>query len=94
MKRTIWLRETRLMRFEEACEDWTDRCLPQEEAAFLPACLFAHLSELRVSLRGGNLRGVAGSEDERGSHRRVPEDEVMQVVKQYRPDHEARRFPP
>ncbi len=25
MKRTLWQQETRLMRFEEACEGWTER---------------------------------------------------------------------
>ena len=35
MRRTEWLQETRLMRFEEAYEGWTESCLTQEEAAQL-----------------------------------------------------------
>jgi len=35
MKRTEWLQETRLMRFEEAYEGWTESRLTQEEAALL-----------------------------------------------------------
>ena len=64
MKRAKWLQETGLMRFEEAHEDWTDRRLTQEEAASLPGGMFTHLSALRVPLRGGELRGVAGPEDD------------------------------
>ncbi len=30
MKRAKWLEETRLMRFEEAHEDWTDRRLTRK----------------------------------------------------------------
>ena len=33
MKRTEWLQETRMLRFEEALDAWTERRLTQEEAA-------------------------------------------------------------
>ena len=35
MKRTEWLQETRMLRFEEAPEAWTESRLTQEEAARL-----------------------------------------------------------
>ena len=33
MKRTAWLQETRMLRFEEALDAWTEKRLTQEEAA-------------------------------------------------------------
>ena len=40
MRRTEWLQETRLMRFEDAYEGWTEKRLTQEEAArLLGGCL-------------------------------------------------------
>ena len=35
MRWTEWLQETRLMRFEQAYEGWTEKRLTQEEAARL-----------------------------------------------------------
>ncbi len=35
MRRTEWLQETRLMRFEEAYRGWTESHLTQEAAALL-----------------------------------------------------------
>ena len=35
MRRTEWLQETRLMRFEETYRGWTESRLTQEEAALL-----------------------------------------------------------
>ena len=35
MKRTVWLQETKQMRFEEAYSGWTERRLTQEDAAQL-----------------------------------------------------------
>jgi hypothetical protein len=35
MKRTIWLQETRLMRFKEAYGGWLEDRLTQEEAALI-----------------------------------------------------------
>ena len=35
MKRTIWLQETKMIRFEEAYEGWTRKRLSQDEAAAL-----------------------------------------------------------
>ena len=35
MKRTAWLQETRMLRFEEALDAWTEKRLTQEEAARL-----------------------------------------------------------
>ena len=37
MRRTAWLPETRLMRFEEACEGWTEKRPIQIDAARLPS---------------------------------------------------------
>ena len=35
MRRTVWLQETKQMRFEEAYSGWTERRLTQEDAARL-----------------------------------------------------------
>ena len=36
MKRTVWLQETKQMRFEEAYSGWTERRLTQEDVKWLP----------------------------------------------------------
>ena len=52
MKRTEWLQETRILRFAEAPDGWTEKRLTQEEAArLLRVC--AHVPALRGSPRGG-----------------------------------------
>jgi len=75
------------MRFEEACEGWTEKRLSQEEAASLMGVcsrtfrcyVYRYEEEGYEGLLDRRMSGV--------SHRRAPVDEVMQVAEQYRRDH-------
>ena len=87
MKRTKWLEETRVMRFEEAYEGWTRRSLTQEEAARL---LGVSDRTFRRYVERYEEDGWAGLLDKRlggASSRRAPVDEVMRLVEEYRSRH-------
>ena len=53
MRRTEWLQQTRLMRFEDVYEGWTEKRLTQEEAAqLLSGCMPLHFSPHHQPIRG------------------------------------------
>ena len=89
MKRAKWLQETRQMRFEEACEYWTDRHLTQEEAASLPGVCSRTFRRYVCRYEEESYEGLLDRRMNEVSRRRAPVDEVMQVVEQYREDHEG-----
>jgi len=84
MKRTQWLQEARMMRFEEAYFGWgEDRLTQQEAARLLGVCE----RTFRRYIHRYEEDGVEGLSDKRltqVSHRRAPVDEVMQVLGTYR----------
>ena len=87
MRRTEWLQETRLMRFEEAYEGWTGSRLTQGEAARL---LGVCDRTFRRYIDRYEDEGVDGLMDKRLSqisHRRAPVDEAMRLVDRYRSRH-------
>ena len=84
MRRTEWHQETRLMRFEDADEGWTEKRLTQEEAAQL---LGGCPRTVRRTINRYEEDGLDGLLDKRlaqVSHRRAPVDEVMRLVERYR----------
>lgn len=84
MKRTQWLQETRIMRFEEAFWGWSERRLTQQEAARL---LGVHARTFRRHINRYQEQGLDGLLDKRltqVSHRRAPVDEVLGVQRLYR----------
>ena len=83
MRRTEWLQETRLMRFEDAYEGWTEKRLAQIDAARL---LGVCPRTLRRAISRYEEDGLGGLIDKRlaqVSHRRAPVDEVMRLVDRY-----------
>ena len=84
MKRTEWLRETRMLRFEKALEAWTESRLTQEEAARL---LGVCARTFRRYVDRHEEAGIDGLLDKRLSQmliRKAPVDEVMRLRGLYR----------
>ena len=65
MKRTVWLQETKQMRFEEAYSGWTERRLTQEDAAVLGRRYIDRYEE-------DGLDGLLDKRLSQVSHRRAP----------------------
>lgn len=89
MKRTQWLQETKIMRFEEAYTGWCERRLTQEDAARL---LGVHERTFRRYINRYQEEGYDGLLDKRltqASHRRAPVDEVMNLERLYRDRYEG-----
>ncbi len=80
------------MRFAEAYEDWTDRRLTQEEAASLPGVCSHTFRRYVCRYEEESHEGLLDRRMNEVSHRRVPVDEMMQVVEQYHRDHEGRNM--
>ena len=83
MKRTQWLQETRIMRFEEAFFGWSERRLTQQEAARL---LGVHERTFRRQITRYQEEGLDGLLDKRltqVSQRRAAVDEVLGVQRLY-----------
>lgn len=89
MRRTEWLQETRIMRFEQAYNGWKQSRMTQEEAA----CLLGVSSRtFRRHINRYEEKGLEGLYDKRlarASHRRAPVDEVMDVQSLYRTRYEG-----
>ena len=79
MKRTKWLQETRMRRFEEAFGGWTDKRLTQEEAAELlgvcPRTFRRHVDRYHEE----GLDGLIDKRMSQVSSRRAPADEVLRL---------------
>ena len=84
MRRTEWLQETRLMRFEEAYGAWTESRLTQEEAAELLGVCARTFRRYIDRYEDDGLDGLIDKRLEQVSHRRAPVDEVMRLADAYR----------
>ena len=87
MRRTEWLQETRLMRFEETYEGWTESRLTQEEAALLLGVCARTFRRYIDRYEEEGLDGLIDKRLSQISHRRAPVDEVMRMVDRYRNRH-------
>lgn len=89
MKRTIWLQETRFMRFLEVYGGWCSNRLTQEDAALI---LGVSARTFRRYVDRYEARGLEGLADKRltqVSHRRAPVDEIMALVDLYSSRHQG-----
>ena len=80
MRRTELLQETRLMRFEEAYNGWTESRLSQEEAALLLGVCPRTFRRYIDRYEEAGLEGLVDKRLSQVSHRRAPVDEVMRLV--------------
>jgi transposase len=95
MKRTIWLQETKRMRFTEAYGDWQQNRLTQEEAALILGVSDRTFRRYIDRYEESGLEGIADKRLTQTSHRRAPVDEVMALVDLYSSHHlgwNARHF--
>jgi hypothetical protein len=95
MKRTIWLQETKRMRFKEAYGDWQQNRLTQEEAALILGVSDRTFRRYIDRYEESGLEGIADKRLTQTSHRRAPVDEVMALVDLYSSHHlgwNARHF--
>lgn len=95
MRPPAWLQETRLMRFEEAYEDWRNRHLTQEEAARILGVSDRTFRRYIDRYEESGLDGLADKRLTQVSHRRAPVDEVMALLELYSSRHRdwnARHF--
>ena len=90
MRRTELLQETRLMRFEEAYDGWTESRLTQEEEAarLLGLCERTFRRYIDHYEEAG-LDGLIDKRLSQVSHRKAPADEVMALVDRYRDRHKG-----
>ena len=84
MKRTVWLQETKQMRFEEAYSGWTERRLTQEDAAQLLGVCARTFRRYIDRYEEDGLDGLLDKRLTQLSHRRAPVDEVLRLVDRYR----------
>jgi transposase len=95
MKRTVWLQETKRMRFKEAYGGWREDRLTQEEAALILGVSDRTFRRYIDRYKESGLEGLADKRLTRTSHRRAPVDEVMALVDLYGNRHQgwnARHF--
>ncbi len=84
MRRSEFLQETRIMRFEEAFNKWDNGRISQEEAAQL---LGVCVRTFRRHINRYEENGIEGLYDKRlsqASHRRAPVDEVFKLTELYK----------
>ena len=72
MKRTVWLQETKQMRFEEAYSGWTERRLTQEDAAQLLGVCARTFRRYIDRYEEDGLDGLLDKRLSQVSHRRAP----------------------
>ena len=89
MKRTVWLQETKQMRFEEAYSGWTERRLTQEDAAQLLGVCARTFRRYIDRYEEDGLDGLLDKRLSQVSHRRAPVDEVLRLVDRYRRRHDG-----
>ena len=87
MRRTEWLQETRMKRFEEAFSGWTEKRLTQEEAARLLGVCERTFRRYVDRYEELGLDGLVDKRLSQISHRKAPVDEVMALVERYRRRH-------
>lgn len=95
MRRTEWLQETRMIRFEEAYSSWTEKRLTQEEAARLLGVCERTFRRYVDRFEDLGLDGLVDKRLTQASHRKAPVDEVLGLVERYRGRHQgwsARHF--
>ncbi len=88
MKRTAWLQETRMLRFEEALDAWTEKRLTQEEAARLLGVCARTFRRYVDRYEEAGLDGLVDRRLEKVSARRAPVDEVLRLEALYRERYE------
>ncbi len=89
MRRTDWLQETRMMRFEEAFSGWTEKRLTQEEAARLLGVCERTFRRYVDRYEELGLDGLVDKRLTQASHRKAPVDEVLALVERYRKRHQG-----
>ena len=95
MNRTIWLQETKRMRFKEAYGSWQQDRLTQEEAALILGVSSRTFRRYIDRYEESGLEGIADKRLTQTSHRRAPVDEVVALVDLYSSRHQgwnARHF--
>lgn len=75
------------MRFEETYADWRKRKLTQEEAARVLGVCDRTFRRYMVRYEEEGIRGLVDKRLDRVSHRRVPVDEVAQLLQRYKSQH-------
>ena len=89
MRRTEWLQETRMMRFEEALDAWTEKRLTQEEAAQLLGVCPRTFRRYVDRYEEAGLDGLADKRLSQVSARRAPVDEVVRLQALYRESYQG-----
>ena len=83
MKRTKWLQETRMLRFEEALDSCTERRLTQEEAARLLGVCARTFRRYVDRYEEAGVDGLVDTRLSEVSERRAPVDEVVRLEALY-----------
>ena len=89
MKRTEWLQETLMMRFEEAYGGWQERSLTQEEAARILGVSDRTFRRYVGRYEESGFEGLVDKRLSQVSHRRAPVDEVVALEDLYRSRYEG-----
>ena len=89
MRRTEWLQETRMLRFEEALDGWTEKRLTQEEAARLLGVCARTFRRYVDRHEEAGLDGLVDRRLSEVSSRRAPTDEVLRLEALYRESHQG-----
>ena len=84
MNRTIWLEETKQMKFEEAYESWTSKRLTQEEAARLLGVCDRSFRRYIDRYHEEGLEGLRDKRLHQVSQHKAPVDEVLSLEALYR----------
>ena len=84
MKRAKWLQETRMRRFEEALEGWTEKRLSQDEAARLLGVCARTFRRYVDRYHEDGIDGLIDQRMAQVSSRRAPADEVLRLEALYR----------
>ena len=87
MRRTAWLQELRMTRFEEAFFGWTESRLTQEEAARVWGVCTRTVRRWSDRYEEAGLDGLRDKRLSQASGRCAPVDEVLALVDRYRTGH-------
>jgi transposase len=83
MKRTKFLQELLMLRFEEAYEGWQEKRLTQEDAARLLGVSDRTFRRYLVEYKEQGLQGLVDDRWGRISHRKAPVNEIMELKELY-----------
>ena len=89
MRRTEWLQETRMARFEEAYGGWTESRLTQEEAARLLGVCERTFRRWIDRYQDEGMEGLIDKRLSQVAGRCAPVDEVLALVDRYRNGHQG-----